>query len=177
MSEWSLIVRHLRQPEYVHVLLNPLPLYATAMGVLALAVALWQRSRQAQIVALIVVIVGCASFWPVSYWGHRGYDRVYSMSGTDAQQWLDVHANRASRLAFVFYLTAVLAIISIALPWKVPRSTMPLTLATLAAAIVSVCAAVWISHAGGQVRHSEFREGPPPTPVESHTHSSEGNAE
>jgi len=33
--------QHLRDPEYMHVLLNPLPVYGLAFGTLALALALF----------------------------------------------------------------------------------------------------------------------------------------
>ena len=38
-------------PEYVHVLLNPLPVYGLGMGVLALCAGLLARSRQVQLLA------------------------------------------------------------------------------------------------------------------------------
>ncbi len=44
------ILRDLRQPEYIHVLINPLPVYGLAMGLLGLIVAFFLRSRPAQIV-------------------------------------------------------------------------------------------------------------------------------
>lgn len=37
--------QHLSNPEYVHVLLNPLPIYGVAMGLLAMVVALVTRAR------------------------------------------------------------------------------------------------------------------------------------
>src|ERR1041384_2014911 len=166
MDEMRLVLQHLKQPEYVHVLLNPLPLYALAMGVLALGIALLLRSKQAQVVALIVVIVGCASAYPVLHYGQRGYDRVYAMSNHDAQQWLDLHMQRAERFVYAFYLTGLVAIAALVALQKYPKAATPLALAALLLAAASVGIAGWISHAGGQVRHSEFREGPPPHPVE-----------
>jgi hypothetical protein len=58
MSELGQIFEALKKPEYVHVLLNPLPVYATAIGALALLIAAIMRSKQAQIVALVLVLVG-----------------------------------------------------------------------------------------------------------------------
>ena len=177
MDELHLLLQHLRQPEYVHVLLNPLPVYATVMGVLALTMGLLMRSRQAQVVALTVVIVGCASAYPVARYGQRGYDRVYAMSNSEAQQWLDVHRQRAERFVYAFYITGLVALAALAAIWKAPKAATPLGIAALILAAASVGIGGWISHAGGQVRHSEFREGPPLSPVEheeehehSHTH-------
>jgi len=165
MTEFHELLQQLRQPEYVHVLLNPIPVYAMASGILALAVALVLRSRPAQITALIVVIVAALSVWPVAEFGERAYDRVYSMSNTDAQQWLDVHAHRADLGEWVFYATAAVAVVAIVAPRFRPRTQLPLALAALVLALISLGVGAWISHAGGKIRHSEFRNGPPPNPV------------
>ena len=41
------LLRDLRQPEYLHVLINPLPVYGLAVGLIGLLVAICQRSRPA----------------------------------------------------------------------------------------------------------------------------------
>ncbi|HXI85623.1 MAG TPA: hypothetical protein VNL17_16205 [Verrucomicrobiae bacterium] len=165
MPEFHDFLQQLKQPEYVHVLLNPIPVYAMSCGILALIVALILRSRQAQITAFVVVIFAGLSVWPVGEYGERGYDRVYSMSNQDAQQWLDVHMHRADIGSWVFYATAIVAAIALILPRFRPRTQLLLALATLVFSFASLAAGAWISHAGGKVRHSEFREGPPPSPV------------
>ena len=152
----------LKRPEYIHVLLNPLPVYATAMGVTGLLVALLLRSRPAQIVGLVIVLIGCGSVWPVVEYGEKGADRVRSMSNADGEKWLDVHQHRADESAWVFYTTAALAVVAMVAVWKFPKAGPWLAAATLVLAIVCVGLAGWISYAGGKVRHTEFRHGPPP---------------
>ena len=44
------ILRDLRQPEYIHVLINPLPVYGLAMGLIGLVIAFFLKSRPAQVV-------------------------------------------------------------------------------------------------------------------------------
>jgi predicted ABC-type exoprotein transport system permease subunit len=165
MIEFQEFLRQLKQPEYVHVLLNPIPVYGMMSGILALVIALILKSRPAQISALVVVIFAALSVWPVGEFGDRASDRVYAMSNKDAQQWLDVHMHRADIGSWVFYATALVAMAALVLPRFRPRTQLPLTLATLVFALASLGAGAWISHAGGKVRHSEFREGPPPHPV------------
>jgi len=165
MAEFHDFLHQLQQPEYVHVLLNPIPVYAMISGILALTVALILRSRPAQITAYIVVIFAALSVWPVAEYGERGYDRVSSMSNKDAQQWLDVHMHRADLGSWVFYATAAVAAVALVLPRFRPRTQLPLAVATLVFALISLRVGAWISYAGGKVRHSEFREGPPPNPV------------
>jgi hypothetical protein len=165
MVEFHDFLRQLKQPEYIHVLLNPLPVYAMACGILALIVALILRSQPALITALVVVIFAALSVWPVGEYGERAYNRVYSMSDKDAQQWLDVHRHRADIGSWVFYATAVVAVTALVLPRFRPRTQLPLAFATLVFTFASLAAGAWISHAGGKVRHSEFRDGPPPHSV------------
>jgi len=171
VSEFQLILQQLKQPEYVHVLLNPLPVYGLAMGVLALVVALVLRNAPARAVALILTIVACASVWLVARYGHLGYDRVYAMSNRDAQEWLDVHAQRAELLQYSFYLAGLVALAALVSQWKFPKATTLLTFLTLLTSVLALALGGWISHAGGQVRHSEFREGPPPQPATPHPHA------
>jgi hypothetical protein len=152
----------LKQPEYIHVLLNPLPVCGLAMGVLGLIIGLAMRNKQAQIVGLVIVAVACLSVWPVSHYGERGADRVQAMSNRDAQLWLHEHEERAEVGQWFFYCTAALAIVSMACQAPFQKAATKLSLVTVLAALVCLGIGGWISRAGGQIRHSEFRDGPPP---------------
>ena len=44
----------LKKPEYLHVLLNHLPIYGAMLGALALAISLVLRSRAAPMIALAI---------------------------------------------------------------------------------------------------------------------------
>ena len=54
------------------MLLNPLPIYGLAAGVLALVVGLAMRSRSAQVTALVVILSCALSAWLVYQYGERG---------------------------------------------------------------------------------------------------------
>ncbi len=159
------LLRMLRQPEYVHVLINPLPVYGTLAGIVALIVALLLRSRPAQIVALAVVFVAALSAWPAAYFGEQAYDIVYSQSDETGDAWLDEHRDRAEDLVWCFYGLAALAAATFLVPRKWPGAAVPLMVATLVLAIVSLCAGGYIAYAGGRIRHKEFRDEPPPRKI------------
>src|SRR2546430_16976873 len=74
------LLRDFRQPEYIHVLLNPLPVYGLLVGLIGLVLALILKSRRAQIATLTLVLISSASAWPVYEFGEQGYDRVLSMT-------------------------------------------------------------------------------------------------
>jgi len=129
------------------------------------------RSRAAEIVALVLVFVAAASAWPVNLTGQRAYKIVRGLTDDRGTDWLDVHMERAETVAPMFYTLAALAAGALIAPRKWPRSSLPLSISTLALAILCAVASGWIALAGGQIRHPEFRTASPPAePAEHHTH-------
>jgi len=159
----EVLLRELRQPEYIHVLLNPLPVYGLLISLIGLLIALIFKSRRAQIVTLLLVFISSASAWPVYEFGQQGYDRVLSMTDQDGEAWLDEHRERGEDLIWIFYALVALSAIAIAAPIKWPKSSMPLAIAVILVGAVTLGSGVYIAYAGGRVRHREFRnELPPP---------------
>ena len=159
--------QELSQPEYIHVLINPLPVYGLTMGIIALVFALVLRSRPAQMVALALIFVCGAIALHVIHYGEEGYDRVLSMTDEQGEGWLKVHEHRADQLGWSFYVLAGVPAAAMLVPLKWPRTVAPLTIITLVLSFVVLGAGGYIAYAGGKVRHREFRSGPPPpVPVE-----------
>ncbi len=161
-SLWSQFLSDLHQPEYVHVLLNPLPVYGLAMGLIALILALIFRNREAQAVALILIVATAAAAWPVAYYGSAAYDRVYSMSDEAAQKWLNWHAYLAGRIIWAHSIAAVLAAAALAALWRYPRWHRPALILTLVATLAALTLGGFLGFTGGKIRHSEFRNALPP---------------
>ena len=173
----NIFFKHLSDPEYMHVLLNPLPVYGLAIAVIGLTLALIFRSRPAIIIALALVFISGISAWPVLSYGQAAYDRVKSMSDPAGEQWLDEHMERGEKLIYAFYVLAGLAIAGMIVPIKWPRTAMPVAATTLVLGFTTLGIGGWISYAGGHVRHKEFRfESPPPARAEEHHHGDEQHA-
>jgi hypothetical protein len=158
------MISHLSKPEYVHVLLNPLPVYGLGVGALGLIIALSLRTRAARVTALALVMVSAASAWPVYYYGEAGYDRVKTMVDDAGDRWLDEHMRRGEQLIYIFYVVAALAAMGIAADFAAPKAAVPIAIATLILALVSLGLGGYIAYAGGHVRHKEFRFEAPPEP-------------
>src|SRR5438046_10713939 len=112
-----------RQPEYVRVGITPLPIDGLAMGWIGLIIALFLRSRPAQIATLALVLISAVSAWPAYEFGEEGYDRILSMTDDDGHAWLDEHQRRAEQLIYFFYGLAGLSAVSVVLPVKLPPSS------------------------------------------------------
>ena len=163
------LLRDLGQPEYLHVLLNPIPIYGLAVALFGLIAATYLRSRGGQLTALVLVFASALSAWPVARHGEEAYDRVLAMADDDGQAWLKAHEHRADELIYFYYALAVVAAAAIFAPKKWPKSARPLVFATILLAFVSLGAGSYIAYAGGKIRHREFRTVPPPkTDAEPH---------
>src|SRR4026207_2152359 len=124
-------LRGLRQPEYVHILLNPLPVYGLLVSWIALIAALISKSRRAHIVTLILIFVTSLSAWPVYEFGEEGYDRVLAMTDDDGHAWLDEHQARGQKWIYLFYVVAALSAAAIIIPLHWPKSSVPLAVAVV----------------------------------------------
>jgi len=164
------LLRDLRQPEYIHVLINPLPIYGLLMGWIGLVIALSLKSRHAQVATLALVLITSASAWPAYEFGEQAYDRVLSMADEDGKAWLDAHQDRAEDLIWIFYALAALSAIAIAAPMKWPKSSAPLVIAVILFGAVTLGIGGYIAYAGGKIRHREFRNerAPAKKPDEEH---------
>jgi hypothetical protein len=152
----------LDRPEYIHVTINHFPLIGLLVAMASLACALGLKNRPAIFVALCLLGVMALSAWIVSYFGEEGYDRVLSMADEPGQAYLRYHRLLADRWGFLFYVCAGFAALGISLGWKWPRLLNWFALLTILLAIGSLVAGIYIAHSGGEIRHREFRSGPPP---------------
>ncbi len=164
MNEFHEFLETLKQPEYVHVLLHPIPVYGLATALAAYFAGLAFKSRAAQVVALALIILTSASGWLVQHYGHEGEDRVETMITQKEKAWFAVHEERGERTAWMLYGTAAIAAVTLLSSALFPKGLSFLSSATVLAALASVFLGIWTSHAGGQIRHKEFYQGPPPEP-------------
>jgi hypothetical protein len=159
MNGW---LKMLQQPEYVHVLLNHLPLTGLFAAWLGLVVGLFLRKRELLILGLALTSLFSLSAWPVTEFGEQGYDRVLSMSDDDGRASLERHRDLAARWVFLYYLTAGLGAVAMAVGWKWPKSLWTASLAVALLCVASLSAGAIIARWGGMVRHREFRPDPLP---------------
>src|SRR6266446_6521611 len=153
----KILFQHLNEPEYMHVLLNPVPVFGLAIGVVGLSVAVIARNRTGIVIALVLVFLSGLSAWPTYHYGEAAYDRVKAMADAAGDQWLNEHMARGERLIYAFYVHAGLAVVGMFAPMKWPRSSTPLATATLVIGCATLGIGGYIAFAGGHVRHKEFR--------------------
>ena len=153
---------HFSNPEYLHVLLNPLPVYGLAVGAFGLLIALISRSRAARVTALALILISGFSAWPVYHYGEEAYNNVLTLADSDGQKWLAEHQRRGEKLIYFFYAVAALSMVTIGAEFKLRRASVPFAVATLILAAADLGIGGYIAYAGGRIRHKEFRYEPAP---------------
>jgi hypothetical protein len=152
----------LSRPEYIHVAINHFPLIGLFVAILALLAGLVFRSRPVMLAGFGLVFLTALSIWPVYAFGEGGYDRVLSMTDETGEAFLKYHAELAHRWVFLYYLAAAAAAGAFGLGWKLPQTLIPAGILIVVLSSASLAAGIAIAHAGGEIRHKEFRSGPPP---------------
>ncbi len=153
----------LQEPEYVHVLLNHLPMTGLLAALLSLAVGIVVRKRPILFVGLALVSLFSLAAWPVSEYGEAGYDRVLAMSDDEGQAYLKRHRDLADNWVFLFYVAAGAGALAMGAGWKWPRSLWGASLGVALLGASSLVAGTIIAECGGKIRHREFRHGSPPS--------------
>lgn len=165
VDELTALRMHLAQAEYWHVLIHPFPVLGMALAAPLLLFALAVRSRGAKEAGLVLIMLAALGAFTTVKIGQKAYDRVYKRIERESQQWLDIHMERAEDAQWAFYLTGLLAALALTASRRKPAWEERATLGALSGALLCSALGGWIAHAGGQVRHAEFRLGPPTTPV------------
>jgi hypothetical protein len=147
-------------PEYLHLLLNHLPLTGLAIASLGLLLGLVSRSRAAQVCTLWLVLFCAGSVWPVYQSGKAGYRNVRRMVDEPGMDYLDEHLDRADQFVVAYLPAALLALAGLALPRFWPKSRTPLAFLALLGSMVAIMAGIYIAEAGGKIRHLEIRPKP-----------------
>ena len=145
------------KPEYLHTVSNHLLVVGLGVGIISLLLSLLMRSRSAQIVGLAAILLTSGAAYPVLRFGQEGYRNVRKVADDAGQDWLDTHMERAEKSVALYYVLSGVALAALILPRFKPQSAIPLAIFTLVLGSATLATGVWISAAGGQVRHPEFR--------------------
>jgi hypothetical protein len=72
-------------------------------------------------------------------------------------KWLEEHMRRGEQLIYIFYVLAALFAAAIAAEFAARKAAVPVTIATLILALLSLGVGGYIAYPVGRVRHKEFR--------------------
>ncbi|WP_157211117.1 hypothetical protein [Verrucomicrobium spinosum] len=79
LTNLDILINRIKDAEYAHLLLEPVPLFGLLFGLIFFAVGLWGREDKTRVIALLVIAGACASVIPYTTYRERAQPRVLEM--------------------------------------------------------------------------------------------------
>jgi hypothetical protein len=103
-----------RDPEYLHLLLESLPLYGLGIGLLFLVVAQLTGEGKSRLFALLIITLSAASVWPYQDLREKATPRIIATRDTSLGPLIREQTERRSRFNWVYYTLAVAGAVTLA---------------------------------------------------------------
>lgn len=95
-----------RDPEYAHLLLEPLPLYGLGLGLVLLTVAALAGETKSRLLALLLMGVSCASVGPYLSFRLSATPRILATRPVAVGPEIERQTQLRERVAWAYYLMA-----------------------------------------------------------------------
>jgi uncharacterized membrane protein len=146
---------------HIHLLLNHAPVAALAFGLLVLAIGLFRHSQPLRLWAMALFVMGSVLVLPVYFTGEHAEEAVEKLPGV-SESIIEMHEESAT--SSLVGLVSLGVVSAGALLLYASRKITPsvLSSAVLALAIAASALTVRTAYLGGQIRHTEIRDGAVP---------------
>lgn len=140
---------------HVHLLVNHLPVFASIVGGLLLARAIWVDSDDTKIAAYYVLILAAIGAIIAYLTGEGAEDRVENIHGISKET---IHIHEASALIALVSLIilGLIAVAGIYVTTKKSSLTDAMAFVTVVISLISFILVARTGYLGGQIRHTEI---------------------
>jgi hypothetical protein len=147
-------------PVHLHLLLNHAPVLGAVFGLLILLGGIaWRRADVTRTAMAMFVVAGLAAV-PTYLSGEPAEDAVERAAGS-VESWVEPHEEAALVSLILVEALGVLALGTLWVHRRKPAVPQPLVVATALLAVVTAGSLGWTANLGGQIRHTEIRDGGP----------------
>jgi uncharacterized membrane protein len=143
---------------HLHLVLSHFPIIGTIIGIVILAYGQISKNIVIQKVALATLILMALFTIPVFLTGEGAEETVENITGV-SEQLIENHEELAEKAIWLMGLLAVLSIISLFAIIKKLSFAKTITLITLIVSLGTFGVFAQLGNLGGQIRHSEIRDG------------------
>ncbi len=140
-----------RDPEYLHLLLEPLPLYGLGIGLLFLIAAQLAGESKSRLLALLVITASCASVWPYQELREQATPRILATRDPALGPLIRAQTERRERCNWAYYAMAGLGAVTLAA--LLAGKGKPLLALAAAGALALFCLSVWLHQKECEVYH------------------------
>lgn len=142
-------------PAYVHLLVNHLPVFASILGGLVLARAIWVDSDDTKIAAYYVLILAAIGAVIAYFTGEGAEEKVESIHGI-SKEMIRQHEDSALIAFISLSILGLFSVAGIYVTVKKSSLTDALAFVTVVISMISFILVARTGFLGGQIRHTEI---------------------
>lgn len=151
MRELTSLWHGIGDPEYLHLLLEPVPMYGLAFGLIFLAASVVLREGKMRMLALLVMAVSCASVQPYVKLRIKSEPRVLALQDAGLHPLIRKQTEARSGSAWIYYGLAVVCMT--ALSFGRGGRSLILTGAALLLCSAGLVHALWLHKKECEIYH------------------------
>lgn len=156
LREFAHLTDKLKDPEYLHLLLEPIMIWGLGFGVIAFLFAFFFGERKMQLVALTVIIVSSLAVLPYMKQRTKSDERVVKLRG-DVKEMIDDSRERRSDSRAAYLLVAALAGLTILMGAHKGKPGMLAGIGTAIAGAIVVVHGAWLNLKDAEIYHPNIR--------------------
>lgn len=155
LTNLKILWNRLGNPEYLHLLLEPIPLAGLFFGLLFFSVGLFLKQDKTRLIALIVLAAASLSVIPYTQARDRAMDRILKLRDASYTRLINQQTKLRKETRWVYYTIAGLALITLLGGGKIAAlGNYLLLIAGLAALIFTL----WLHLKEAEVYHPNLRK-------------------
>lgn len=149
-----------RDPEYLHLLLESLPLYGLGIGLLFLIVAQLMGEAKSRLFAILVITLSSASVWPYQDLREKATPRIIATRDPSLGPLIREQTERRSSHDWAYYLLAVAG--GVTLVTQMMGKGKPLLVLFIAGTAALFWFSIWLHKKECEVYHRNIIKYRPP---------------
>lgn len=143
---------------HLHLLITHLPVFGSILGALVLVYALWTKSNQTKSAAYLLFIVSAIGAGIAYLTGEGAEEAVEDLPGV-AESMIKQHEEFAMYALVGLIVLGVASLLALYLTYKKSALTKAAAFITLFLSLISFSLVARTGWLGGQIRHTEIRDG------------------
>lgn len=156
MREFAHLTDKLKDPEYLHLLLEPIMVWGLGIGVIAFLFSFFFGERKMQLVALTVIIVSSLAVVPYMKQRKKADERVVKLRG-DVKEMIAESTERRKDSRGAYVLVAALAGLTILMGAHKGKPGMLAGMGTAFAGAILVVHGAWLHLKDAEIYHPNIR--------------------
>jgi uncharacterized membrane protein len=143
---------------HIHLLLNHFPVIGTLIGSLLLFWGIIKKQNNIKSMAAVILTVMAIIAIPVFFTGEPAEESVEKLPGV-SEQMIQLHEEAAETAIWLMEIAGFASLIALLMAGRKHKIANTLFVTALILSVISFTAMARTGYLGGQIRHSEIRDG------------------